>query len=496
MGKVIRYMAVAVAGVAILGAGSYWSYRKYSDSLNTQLRWSNPEEVKPQAKEAFTKLLGEDLSLQRWKKLTISVYYAPYHAPPAVHFTLKDLSNNGQAHAIDFTLRRPMPSAAAWQKLTSLLGDDSNAGARVDPYRVDRILIATVAKGLDTLPGDRLLWTRVFVEPINFEFAGYTIAETDNKSIKLASIENSTNAKLSIKDGAETDVPGLGKPEFGQELEKMQKATAEVNEQYENLGIDIKPESLRIIRESATNGDVAGNTRIRLTILTDPSIVWCKIDENKQKRCEPPTQTTAKDGSHPDEKLVLVVSSVHLADGEKDPRIDALPQSPLPHCSLKANVRMLYEMRNITRGRANLLEGSQQVELSQDVDIPDAADIVPADDIAPAVWSIKVTDANPDAKPQPSVTEDMPDLFAQIEHGSPRKLVFTDYLSASELAHWLKTQFAANSRREPKLKKMTFRVGSNNSNKTLPPLDSKKTLTPFKHVTNDCEAPPPRIASN
>jgi hypothetical protein len=482
MAKIIGYIGAAVVGAAVAGSSSYW---KYLNPPSTQQRWSNKTQVTPNATPAFTELQSKDLLGQRWKKPTISVYSAPYHAPQPVHFTLKDLSNNGQAHAIDFTLKRPMPSAAAWQKLTSLLGDDANASARIDPYRVDRILVATVTKGLDTLPGDRLLWTRVFVEPINFEFAGYTIADTDNKSIKLTSIENSINTKLSIKDGAAAEVPVLGKPEFGQELEKTQKATAEVNEQYENLGIDIQPDYLRIIRESATGGDVAGNTRIRLTILTDPSIIWCRsAEENKQKRCKPTAPAAANQGTDPDDKLVLVVSNVHLADGEKDPRIDALPQSVLPHCPLKANVRMLYEMRNIANGRENLLEGSQQVALSQDADSADTVDIVPADDIAPAVWSIKVTDAKPDARANLPVTADASDLFAQIDNGSPRKLVFTDYLTASELAHWLKTQLAASPRREPKLKKMTFHI------------DSTKTLTPFKNVTNDCGPRPQLTASN
>jgi hypothetical protein len=95
------------------------------------------------------------------------------------------------------------------------IGDGDGAAARVDPYRASRVLVATVAKGLDTLPGDRLLWTRVFVQPINFEFAGYTVAATDSRSAKIAKIENSTNTKLSIGGGVDTDLPGVAKPDMG-----------------------------------------------------------------------------------------------------------------------------------------------------------------------------------------------------------------------------------------------------------------------------------------
>jgi hypothetical protein len=326
------------------------------------------------------------------------------------------------------------------------------------------------------------------VEPINFKFAGYTIATTENKSIKLASIENSTSAKLSIKDGADTDMPGLGKPEVGQEVEKTQKASSDVNEQYENLGVDIQPSFLRIIRESARGGDVAGNTTIQLSMLTDPSIIWC--EHANEERCPSKVLPTA---NYDDENLELVVSSAHLADGEPDPRIDVLPQSVLPHCSLKANVSMLYELRKIKNGGRNSLEGLQEVELRQDESSARTVDIVPADDVAPAVWSIKVTDAR--AK-QP-VIDNEPDLFAQIDKGSARKLVFTDYLTASELAHWLKAQMAAGTRAEPRLNKMTFRVNGLSAAKPHPERGDTtgKTLTPFKHVRDDCEPHPNMTAS-
>jgi hypothetical protein len=474
MRSIAKYIIVALLGAGLF-AGVDW---KYSGPPGTGLRWSNNTEIKPQPSDAYERKVKDTKDI--WGNSTVSVYSAPYTAPNAAPLMLKDLSPEGQVRAIDLILKQPKPEAA-WQKLMSLLDGDTRARNRVDPYRVDRVLIATVAKGLNTLPGDRILWTRVLIAPINFKFAGYTVAATENKLIKLASIENSTSTKLSIKNGTETLVPVLGKPEVGQEIEKTQKASSDVNEQYENLGVDIKPNFLRIIRESAPGGDVAGNTTIQLSILTDPSIIRC--ESGNQRKCPPNPAAkalpTANDETDPDGNLELVVDSTSLENGEQDPRIDVLPQSALPHCPLKAQVWMLYESRNIISGRGNLLEGLQKVELRQDVFDAGTVDIVPADDIAPAVWSIKVTDA----RAKEPVTDDAPDLFAQINKGSARKLAFTNYLTASELVHWLKTQMAAGTRGEPSLQKMTFHV------------DSSKTLTPFKHITDDCQ-PKSKMATN
>jgi hypothetical protein len=117
------------------------------------------------------------------------------------------------------------------------------------------------------------------------------------------------------------------------------------------------------------------------------------------------------------------------------------------------------------------------VELRQDVFDARTVEIVPADDIAPAVWSIKVT------KAKQSIEGDTPDLAAQIDNGSRRKLAFTDFLTASSLAHWLKTQMAAGTG-SPRLQKMTFQV------------DPSDTLTPFKHVRDDCQQEPTNITAS
>jgi hypothetical protein len=79
-----------------------------------------------------------------------------------------------------------------------------------DPFRFDLVLVTTVAKGASWDPGDRMMWTRVFVRPINFSFAGYAVAATDNQAVKVTSVEAINSRKLSAEVGL--TVPGLEGP--------------------------------------------------------------------------------------------------------------------------------------------------------------------------------------------------------------------------------------------------------------------------------------------
>ena len=82
-----------------------------------------------------------------------------------------------------------------------------------DPFRFDRVFVATVAKGAKWDLGDRMIWTRVFVQPINFSFAGYTVAATDNETVKVTSVEATDTRKFSADIGL--TIPGLEGPKAG-----------------------------------------------------------------------------------------------------------------------------------------------------------------------------------------------------------------------------------------------------------------------------------------
>jgi hypothetical protein len=44
-----------------------------------------------------------------------------------------------------------------------------------------------------------MLWSRVLIQPINFLFAGYTVAATENQTVRVTSIETTRTKKLSAE---------------------------------------------------------------------------------------------------------------------------------------------------------------------------------------------------------------------------------------------------------------------------------------------------------
>ena len=85
-----------------------------------------------------------------------------------------------------------------------------------------------------------MMWTRVFIQPINFSFAGYTVADTDNVTVKVTSMEATKTQKLSADLGL--TVPGLDegpKMSVSPSNERTIKTTSDISAHYEKLGIDI-----------------------------------------------------------------------------------------------------------------------------------------------------------------------------------------------------------------------------------------------------------------
>jgi hypothetical protein len=171
----------------------------------------------------------------------------------------------------------------------------------------------------------------MFVQPINFRFDGYTVAATDNVTARITSIEETSSRKLSAEIGLAG--PGLKSAIIEPSEEQAVKSSTDITAQYEQLGIDIVPEFLRIIRESGTAGDVIGNTRVSVSLVTDPLTI---------QRRYPSAQNEPKISIRDD--VVLLVTSTHLVeDNGKDldetkASFTAVPQVRLPHCKLLGRV--------------------------------------------------------------------------------------------------------------------------------------------------------------
>jgi hypothetical protein len=412
-----------------------------------------------------------------WSQAHVAVYSVA--ATPHPLPTLRDLDDRGQAAAIEFLERTPALEGKSWTQLRDILSDSGAADpGEKDPFQFNRLLVATVAKGASWDPGDRMMWSRVFVQPINFSFAGYTVAETENETVKVASIEATTSRKFSADIGLTS--PGMEGPKasVGPSDEHSVKTTSDITAQYEKLGIDIMPDFLRIIRESETGGDVDGNTMVSLSVVTDPLTI------QKRSPKEPSPRNPMGDD------IVLLVTGTHLdtdgvspddgktqppADGKKELPITVLPQVPVPHCALLARVWMLYEERQVDSGRESYDEARQTVNLLRDAEDQEDLQIMSADEVSPAVWSIQICDSNKcDGK------SDNP-LQASVKNGQGRKVVFTDYGQAVKLAHWLRT---------------TQHNSIPGSNLIFNyPSDGNHSLIPVKKTGDECQSKKPEEVS-
>lgn len=450
-----------------------------------------------------------------WSQPHVSVYSVT--PAPRTLATLRDLGDRGQEEAIRLLKDNAALKAKAWIDLQDALNypATSDSGER-DPFQFDRVLVATVAKGLEWNPGDRMMWTRIFVQPINFALAGYSVAATDNETVKIASLESTSSRKFSADLSA--TIPGMEGPKAsaGAGAEQSAKTTADINAQYEKLGIDITRGFLRIIRESETGGDVIGNTTVALTAVTDAQSIWKQFPADK---CDPKADTprqSIKDKCHhgplvrtedqdvsdskdleaKDEDLVLLVTAFHpedespsppsdvkpSAESEKrqaNPAIDVLPLVPVPHCALKARVWMLYEERQVADGTNNFYDESRQdVQLIRAGEDKADVEVMSADEVSPAVWSLKICDTSQCEKEPPKFLQAMAKGKGSKDQkaaGVMRNVVFADYGKAVNVAHWLRNAAPES----PDRSNYIFNYPS-----AAP--GSKQALIPFKNTRDEC----------
>lgn len=390
-----------------------------------------------------------------WIAAHVAVYTtaADPHSPPTLH----DLGDRGQAEAIDYLALK----SNGWADLKEALDDSQSGAGERDPFRFDRALIANVAKGVDWRPGDRMMWSRVLVQPINFKFAGYSVAETDNETQKVSSVERTDSRKLSPEIDAAIPAVEGPKVTLGASSERDVKTSSDISAQYEKLGIDVTPDFLRIMRESERGLDGVGNTRVPLTLVTDPEMIWKQYPEEEMIWKQHPEGKEAALRHAPRDPIVLLVTHFDgdrvdkQSDGDhpqpamddkpaKDAKpaklaIDILPQTPVPHCALRARVWMIYEQRRVEGGRESYDESNQDVTLAHDAEDKQDVQIMSADEVSPAVWSLRLCqDAQCSGKDVYPLKATLKAAPVTQNSSLWRKVVFTDYGVAVRLAHWLR----------------------------------------------------------
>ena len=124
-----------------------------------------------------------------------------------------------------------------------------------------------------------------------------------------------------------------------------------------------------------------------MTGVTDPDMIYRQYPGDHAAR-------------PPGDPIVLLVTHFDQDAGDKqsegDPpkapkhAIDVLPQEPVPHCSLRARVWMLYEERKVQSGREFYAESKQSVWLKHDAEDKQDVEIMSADEVSPAMWSLKL----------------------------------------------------------------------------------------------------------
>lgn len=350
---------------------------------------------------------------------TVMVYGFSPPKPDAAKPSIKDYSDRGQA-ALITALAASSADPAALRKALATPIVAGDAGGPDDRSKIARTIVISIGKGPASQPGDRLVRTIVTITPAAekggaapFEFAGYTVAATDNKVQSIAHLEDQTD--LSLKGSLAPKIGGFGDNGVEASAGRTRKSTADIAQQYENLNVDISPGQLIVTRESERGLDVVGNTLIALT-LSAPQ------DANVPQAFAVAAQTLFDAGKPlPPGKAKLVLAPLRM----------------FAHRDLQVDVRLRYVLRRITSGREYYTEGRQRVEL--------VSGSLPVPEINPATGRptrlrqtlVSAADAQPPLYVVCLKAQGHPELMAQPVDDDPRPLTYDSLGDAKSMIAWL-----------------------------------------------------------
>jgi hypothetical protein len=102
-----------------------------------------------------------------------------------------------------------------------------------NPFRFDRIIATHIDQGLDWMPGDRLMWARIAVEPINFRFVADRFIPPEYETLETQ-LEATVSSKHSTDVGVA--IPGIEGPkaDIGASGENSVRSTTITSARYEN----------------------------------------------------------------------------------------------------------------------------------------------------------------------------------------------------------------------------------------------------------------------
>ena len=410
--NMLKYLSLNLTLLLIGGCNNHPESLRWYDATYS---WDDDRySIENQELERVMANLKNDTS-KDWQKPLITVYT---HATPPKDTspkTITDLSDSGQAafiQAIAQLNSNKDDIRASLVKPISPLSN-SNITAKKTQNSFARTLVATVTKGLDAQPGDRLMWTWILVKPKNFKFAGYTVLATDTGVLNVERIQNQTIAQIQGQANATFVVPEEPSVGLAASYSRQTTTSADINQQYVKASVDILPNMLRIYRESERNLDVAGNTLINLTVTSNIA---------------------------PDSNALLASNPILIKNGKiLSPNNAAIDISLLErpsHSSLTADVQMVYQLRKITGNAESYIEGEQEVSIERKVTQIEEVEIVPADEAHPPKWNINAVDNCPGNTQSCAI-------FASYNNIT-LKMVFNDYDVARDVAKWMTATGAHN----------------------------------------------------
>lgn len=367
---------------------------------------AHPEDRRWSALEQSQRLTGDDLP-------SVSVYaFAP--PKPSTRTGLGALSDHGQAALIEAYSRTPAGAEALRKALNTPLEGEGSSGS-VDRSRLSRTIVISVRKGNTSQPGDRLMRTVVTITPRRlpgdsvspFEFAGYTVAATDTKVQNIAKLETTSEASLSASLAPE--IGGFGDNSVSGELSRSHTTSADIVQQYENLGIDIRPTEMVVTRESERGLDVVGNTLVALTLAANDT-------DRASSDAVLAGRTTLFEKGQP------------LAAGKATLELKRFTY--LSRCAMDVDVTLHFQMRRITAGREYYTEGKQTVSLSTGSVGPVGQTLLRAQDIQTPLYVVQDIGTNSSV---------LAALFTStpIAPEATRLLLFDSFEDATQMAFWL-----------------------------------------------------------
>jgi len=334
-----------------------------------------------------------------WRTPAVAVYSyatpapAVTAAPTSTKFSIKDLSDHGQAALVEAMSKAGADAKTIMSTIATSGGAENADGGGASPTfegSYSRTIVATVTKGLDAGPGDRLVWTWIQIRPLNFNFTGYAVVATDNETLQIEQVQNQSSASLQGQAGkttsdtsantltspglthALTDVLGTSLGATAS-LSSQYTTSATINQQYVKLSADIVPDELRIYHESERNLDVAGNTLIALTLKLPPEVYHSPTVPIYVQRVS---------------QLKLSNAATNAPLAPADVTLQANLDEAPPNCALLADVTLLYTLRHITKNARSYVEGEQTVEFKRGSVVTKAVTMVPASEVRAPSWSI------------------------------------------------------------------------------------------------------------